>query len=87
LADGARATITTARGRAEATVEVSEAMQAGHASLPNGFGLQHAGPDGETIITGVAPNSLTASNWRDGFAATPWHKHVPASVEPAEQAP
>ncbi|MGA2014700.1 MAG: molybdopterin-dependent oxidoreductase [Solirubrobacteraceae bacterium] len=87
LVDGARAVITTARGRAEATVEVSEAMQAGHASLPNGFGLQHTGPDGETIVTGVAPNSLTSSNWRDEFAATPWHKHVPASVEPAEQAP
>jgi len=87
LGDGARAFITTARGHAEATVEVSEAMQAGHASLPNGFGLQHTGPDDQTIVTGVAPNSLTSSNWRDEFAATPWHKHVPASIEPAEQAP
>jgi anaerobic selenocysteine-containing dehydrogenase len=87
LDDGARAMITTARGSAEAVVEVSGAMQAGHASLPNGFGLQHPGPDDQTIVTGVAPNSLTSSNWRDEFAATPWHKHVPASVEPAEQAP
>ncbi len=83
LADGGRAVITTARGSAEAVVEVSEAMQAGHASLPNGFGLAHAGPDGGLAVTGVAPNSLTSSDWRDEFAGTPWHKHVPARIEPA----
>ncbi|HWE13722.1 MAG TPA: molybdopterin-dependent oxidoreductase [Solirubrobacteraceae bacterium] len=86
LVDGERAVITTARGSAEALVEVTEAMQAGHASLPNGFGLVHTGVDGETIVTGVAPNSLTASDWRDDFAGTPWHKHVPASIEPARHA-
>ena len=58
-------------------------MQAGHASLPNGFGLDYTGPDGETVVTGVAPNSLTSSDWRDEFAGTPWHKHVPARIEPA----
>jgi formate dehydrogenase len=78
LFDGERARITTARGSAEAVVEVSDAMQAGHASLPNGFGLEHAG-----TVTGVAPNSLTSSDWRDEFAGTPWHKHVPARLEPA----
>jgi anaerobic selenocysteine-containing dehydrogenase len=83
LVDGARASVTTARGSAIAVVEVSDAMQAGHASLPNGFGLQSTGADGETIVTGVAPNSLTSSDWRDEFAGTPWHKHVPARIEPA----
>jgi anaerobic selenocysteine-containing dehydrogenase len=83
LADGTQAVITTARGSAEAVVEISQAMQAGHASLPNGFGLAQAGPDGKTIVTGVAPNSLTSSDWRDQFAGTPWHKHVPARIEPA----
>ena len=82
LADGDRALITTARGAAEAVVEVSGAMQAGHASLPNGFGLDHVDADGTTIVTGVAPNSLTSSEWRDEFAGTPWHKHVPARIEP-----
>jgi formate dehydrogenase len=77
LSDGERARITTARGSAEAVVEVSEVMQAGHASLPNGFGLEHAG-----TVTGVAPNTLTSSDWRDEFAGTPWHKHVPARIEP-----
>jgi anaerobic selenocysteine-containing dehydrogenase len=81
VADGARALITTARGSAEAAVEVSDAMLPGHASLPNGFGLDYTGPDGQTGITGVPPNSLTSSDWRDEFAGTPWHKHVPARIE------
>jgi anaerobic selenocysteine-containing dehydrogenase len=86
LTDGAPVTITTARGSARAVVEVSQAMQAGHASLPNGFGLESSAPDGETIVTGVAPNSLTSSDWRDDFAGTPWHKHVPARIEPVGSA-
>jgi anaerobic selenocysteine-containing dehydrogenase len=81
VADGDRALVSTVRGSAEAVVEVSAAMQAGHASLPNGFGLDSSGPDGERIVTGVAPNSLTSSDWRDEFAGTPWHKHVPARIE------
>jgi anaerobic selenocysteine-containing dehydrogenase len=82
LRDGDRARITTARGSAQATVEVSEAMQAGHAALPNGFGLDFTGADGRTQTTGVAPNALTSSDWRDRFAGTPLHKHVPARIEP-----
>jgi anaerobic selenocysteine-containing dehydrogenase len=81
LVDGGRARVTTARGSAEATIEVSEAMLAGHASLPNGFGLDYIGEDGDTIVPGVAPNSLTSSDWRDEFAGTPWHKHVPARID------
>jgi formate dehydrogenase len=80
LADGDRALITTARGSAETRVEVSEMMMRGHASLPNGYGLTFAA-DGGTQVTGVAPNNLTSSDWRDEFAGTPWHKHVPARVE------
>jgi hypothetical protein len=30
----------------------------------------------------VAPNSLTSTGWRDAYAGTPWHKHVPARIEP-----
>ena len=83
LVDGGRARITTAGGSAEATVEVSESMLAGHASLPNGYGIDFTGPDG-TTVAGVAPNSLTSSEWRDSFAGTPLHKHVPARLEPVE---
>lgn len=81
LVDGGRARITTAAGSAEAVVEVSEVMQSGHASLPNGYGLDYVAADGEVTVAGVAPNSLTSTEWRDSYAGTPWHKHVPARIE------
>jgi formate dehydrogenase len=82
LVDGGRARVTTAAGSAEATVEISEAMLAGHASLPNGFGLDFVDDDGSTRVPGVAPNALTSTEWRDAYAGTPWHKHIPARIEP-----
>lgn len=81
LVDGGRARITTAAGSAEATVEINETMLAGHAALPNGFGLDYVAEDGRTVIPGVAPNALTSTDWRDPYAGTPWHKHVPARIE------
>ncbi|MDT5224814.1 MAG: hypothetical protein QOG19_2221 [Mycobacterium sp.] len=83
LEDGGRARITTAAGSAEATVEITETMLPGHAALPNGFGLDYLGEDGRTLVPGVAPNSLTSTKWRDAYAGTPWHKHVPARIESA----
>ena len=81
LADGSRARVTTAAGSAEATVEVTETMLPGHAALPNGFGLDYVAEDGSTVVPGVAPNALTSTGWRDRYAGTPWHKHVPARIE------
>lgn len=81
LDDGGRARITTAAGSAEATVEITETMLPGHAALPNGFGLEYIGEDGRTVVPGVAPNALTSTKWRDPYAGTPWHKHVPARIE------
>lgn len=81
LADGGRARITTAAGSAEAVVEVSEAMLAGHASLPNGYGVDFIDAAGRRRVPGVAPNELTSSDWCDVYAGTPWHKHVPARIE------
>ncbi|WP_006243529.1 molybdopterin-dependent oxidoreductase [Mycolicibacterium tusciae] len=83
LVHGARARITTAAGSAEASVEISEAMLPGHASLPNGFGLDFTDGEGHDHVPGVAPNALTSSDWRDAYAGTPWHKHVPARIEAA----
>jgi anaerobic selenocysteine-containing dehydrogenase len=77
LADGGRARISTKRGSAEVAVEISDRMQPGHVSLPNGLGLDF--PDLGT--TGVALNDLTAGEDRDWLAGTPWHKHTPARVE------
>jgi anaerobic selenocysteine-containing dehydrogenase len=80
LSDGALATVITRRGRCTAHVEVSDVMRAGHVSLPNGYGLA----DGSgRPVAGVAPNELTSGADRDWLAGTPWHKHVPARVEPA----
>ncbi|MDX1877911.1 molybdopterin-dependent oxidoreductase [Mycolicibacterium sp. 141076] len=81
LVDGGRARITTAAGTAEASVEVTDVMLPGHASLPNGFGVDFTEADGEKRVPGVAPNNLTSADWRDAFAGTPWHKHVPARIE------
>ena len=73
--------ITTRRGSAEAVVEVSDRMQPGHVSLPNGLGLDYPGRRRMHARHGVAPNELTASEDRDWLAGTPWHKHVPARIE------
>ena len=81
LVDGGRARITTAAGSAEASVEVTDVMLPGHASLPNGFGLDFTDANGQQRVPGVAPNNLTSADWRDEFAGTPWHKHVPARIE------
>lgn len=81
LVDGGRARITTAAGSAEATVEISDVMLAGHVSLPNGYGVDHVDAEGRSHTPGVAPNALTSTGWRDSYAGTPWHKHVPARVE------
>jgi formate dehydrogenase len=73
LGDGDDALLTTATGSAKVTVEVSPMMRPGHISLPNGYGIDGAG---------VAPNELTSREHRDRIAGTPFHKHVPARLEP-----
>jgi anaerobic selenocysteine-containing dehydrogenase len=73
--------LSTARGAIDVIVEPTPRMRAGHLSLPNGLGL--AVPDSadrlETV--GVAPNELTATEDRDEWVGTPWHKHVRARIE------
>jgi anaerobic selenocysteine-containing dehydrogenase len=81
LATGGRARVITATGSAEAVVEVTDAMLPGHVSLPNGQGVDYPDDNGEPVLTGVPANELTAAEWRDPLAGTPWHKHVPARVE------
>ncbi|HMC05641.1 MAG TPA: molybdopterin-dependent oxidoreductase [Actinomycetota bacterium] len=81
ITDGSQVIVTTKRGRAETTVEVTDAMQPGHIILPNGYGLSFPDEDGRPVVVGVPPNSLTSSEDRDRFAGTPWHKHVRARVE------
>ncbi len=73
----AQVRIVTRAGSAVTSVEITERMQSGHVSLPNGFGLDNV--DGQR--TGVAPNELTSVEDRDAYAGTPWHKTVPARLE------
>jgi formate dehydrogenase len=80
LHDGDGARLTTKRHGVIVTVSVDESMHPGHLALPNGLGLDHV-ESGERHQTGVAPNELTASEDRDPWAGTPWHKSVPARLE------
>jgi anaerobic selenocysteine-containing dehydrogenase len=77
LTDGGVARVTTSRGSATVRVEVNEMMQPGHVSLPNGMGLDENGER-----AGIAPNELTDNRLCDPIAGTPWHKSVPARLEP-----
>jgi anaerobic selenocysteine-containing dehydrogenase len=81
LTDGDRARLSTQRGSSEVAIEISDRMQPGHVSLPNGLGVDYPDPGGARETTGVAPNELTAGADRDWLAGTPWHKHVPARIE------
>lgn len=81
ISDGGRARVTTKAGSVIAVVEITETLQAGHASLPNGLGIDYADDNGRPVVTGIAPNELTSSGDRDWIAGTPWHKHVPARIE------
>jgi formate dehydrogenase len=81
LGDAEVVRLTTRRGSVEVPVEVTETMQPGHVSLPNGQGMDYSPRDGGAKRIGVAPNELTAAAERDVIAGTPWHKHVAARVE------
>jgi len=74
--------VTTRRGSVEALAELTDAVKPGHITLPNGLGLRYPDESGDPVLTGAPPNELTSSEDRDPYAGTPWHKHVPARVEP-----
>lgn len=77
VVSGDRVRLTTAAASVEVQVAVSDMMQPGHVSLPNGLGVSYPGTDG----VGVAPNELTRASDRDPFVGTPWHKSVAARIE------
>lgn len=80
-ADGDIVRLSTRRATVEVPIEVTDTMQPGHVSLPNGLGLDYQQRDGQVVRKGVAPNELTDCAQRDFLAGTPWHKYVPARVE------
>jgi formate dehydrogenase len=81
LGDGSKARISTERGALEVVVEISDRMQRGHISIPNGLGLDYPDAQGNMKTTGAAPNELTSTDLADEFVGTPWHKSVPVQVE------
>ncbi len=81
IEDGGVARVTTRRGSVAVRVQITDRMQPGHASLPNGMGLSVPSAKEDEDIGGIAPNELTASEDRDFVAGTPWHKSVPAQIE------
>jgi anaerobic selenocysteine-containing dehydrogenase len=87
IAAGSRVRVTTKRGSVEAVVELTDTLQPGHATLPNGLGLSYPDEHGRETVQGVAANELTASEDRDWLAGTPWHKHVRARIEAVGAAP
>ena len=78
LADGARATCTSATGAIEVTIEIDDTVRTGMVTLPHGYGMRYQGgaPNGPQI------NRLTASEHCDPLARTPYHKHVPVTITP-----
>ncbi len=78
---GGRVRVSTRRGSIDAIVDVSDTLQPGHITLPNGLGVDYPSDDGSSAVAGAAPNELTWPELRDDFAGTPWHKHVPARVD------
>ncbi|MFN2561382.1 MAG: molybdopterin-dependent oxidoreductase [Jatrophihabitans sp.] len=81
VAGGDRVRLTTPRGTVDVAIEPTPRMRAGHISLPNGLGLTVPDESGAPTTVGIAPNELTATEDRDEWAGTPWHKHVRARVE------
>ena len=86
-ADGEEVRLSTRRASVKVPVEISDGLQPGHISLPNGLGVDYADSPGSNAAQsslrrrGVAPNELTDLSERDFLAGTPWHKFVPARVE------
>jgi anaerobic selenocysteine-containing dehydrogenase len=80
-ADGEWIQVRTPRGAARAPIEVTDEMQPGYVSLPNGHGLDYTRADGTLDRRGVSLNELTNTTDRDPYAGTPWHKYVPVHLE------
>ena len=80
VSSGDHVRLTTRAGSADVQVDVTDTMRAGHLALPNGLGLTADDPAGGPVTT-VAADMLTDDQDRDEWAGTPWHKHVPASID------
>ena len=60
LGEGSTARLSTRRGALEVLVEISDRMQPGHVSIPNGTGLGYPSNADDFEVTGPSPNELTS---------------------------
>lgn len=72
----------SAGGSVRASIEISDELQPGVASMPHGYGMVE---DEETW--GPAVNELTLADHCDDLAKTPFHKHVPIRLRPVPAEP
>lgn len=79
LADGSKATCRSARGQLDVTVEIDDCVRLGTASLPHGYGQRFRG----SAPIGPQLNRLTVGTHCEPLSRTPFHKYVPAHIEPA----
>ena len=75
LEDGQQVRVSTAAGREEGELQVSEQVRPGMVLIPHGFGLIYDGK-----VYGINVNRLTKSTHRDPLG-TPLHRFVPCRVE------
>src|SRR5690606_21048224 len=65
IASGDPVRVTTRRGSVDAVAELTDTVQPGHITLPNGLGLRYPDASGEPVLTGAPPNELTRAEDRD----------------------
>lgn len=77
LSDGQQVIVTTAAGKEQGELQVSDQVRQGTVLIPHGFGLVYDGK-----VLGPNVNRLTKNTHRDPLG-TPLHRFVPCRVEAA----
>lgn len=81
LEDGDKALCRSLTGQIEVSLMKDDAVQPGMLTLPHGYGMLYSSETGEIKQNGPAINELTAADYCDPIAKTPYHKHVLVAVE------
>jgi anaerobic selenocysteine-containing dehydrogenase len=81
LEDGNKALCRSATGQIEVSLMKDDTVQPGMLTLPHGYGMLYSSDTGEQKQNGPAINELTAADYCDPIAKTPYHKHVLVAVE------
>ncbi len=81
LEDGGKALCRSVTGQIEVSLMQDDTVQPGMLTLPHGYGMLYTSESGEQKQNGPAINELTAADYCDPIAKTPYHKHVLVAVE------